>query len=183
MAQKGDPHSRCNAADGAKQQRPTDYVHSCLFHLHWRANFSKFCRVYFIFTVAHNTSPAVSHLRQFSVQFFRGDSEYFVPTLTDPGPRCQHHMDRSCRSSPRHSQWRTLSTEEKTSKLAKQDNAKAKYAASTAESVGAAGTDEAQQDVVTDGCLEAADTQMLAQACQVHRSSTLHPANALLCAN
>ena len=76
-----------------------------------------------------------------------------------------------------------LAQKKKTSKLAKQDNAKAKYAASTAESVGAAGTDEAQQDVVTDGCLEAADTQMLAQACQVHRSSTLHPANALLCAN
>ena len=71
------------------------------------------------------------------------------------------------------------------SKLAKKgdSNAKAKRASSWAEAVGAAGTDEAQQDVVTDGCLEAADTQMLAQACQVHRSSTLHPANALLCAN
>ena len=67
-----------------------------------------------------------------------------------------------------------LAQKKKTSKLAKQGNAKAKYAASTAESVGAVGTDEAQWDVVTDGCLEAADTQILAQARQVHCSCLLH---------
>ena len=60
----------------------------------------------------------------------------------------------------------------KRSKLAKKgdSNTKAMRASSWAESVGAVGTDEAQWDVVTDGCLEAADTQMLAQARQVHRS-------------
>ena len=61
------------------------------------------------------------------------------------------------------------------SKQARQDgsDAKAKCAATSAESVGATGTDEVPWDVVSDGCLQAADTQMLAQARQVHRSSRL----------
>ena len=62
------------------------------------------------------------------------------------------------------------------SKLAKQDgsDAKAKCAAPSAESVEVSGTDEAQWDIVSDGCLHAADTHMLAQARQVHRSCLLH---------
>ena len=73
------------------------------------------------------------------------------------------------------------------SKLARQDgsDAKANCTATSAESVEVTSTDEVPWDVVLDGCLHAADTQMLAQARQVHRSCLLHiriQQSALFCA-